>query len=296
MSGLVKSVKKAFKKVVKTVKKVAPIALAVGAVVLTGGAALGALPAVGSMMGSLGLSAGLTSVLTGAVTQAGYGALIGGATSALTGGSVMKGMKGGAMAGAVTGGVTGALSAPASGAAMGQSGVSEGMKAVGQTALVDPSQVANVPGLDPVSRGLGAFQAANPASMVDAVSSASTAAAPAARAGGGLLAFAERNPLIAASVLKGVGGALMGSDAADGVKAHYKAAARNYGNGDLGGLLTQSDADAAAAQGGYGTGPAAMNPQQPLATPIDRFDPTQFAGTGRYQYDPAQGRVVYVRA
>jgi hypothetical protein len=68
---------KVFKKVFAVAKKVLPIALAVGAVVLTGGAAIGALPAVGTVIGGLGLSAGVTTALTSAVTMAGWGGLAG---------------------------------------------------------------------------------------------------------------------------------------------------------------------------------------------------------------------------
>lgn len=134
MSGVVKTVKKVFKKTMNVVKKVAPIALGVGALVFTGGAALG-LPAlaggfggaVSSALGAVGVNAtgALGSVLTGAVTQAGYGAAIGGVTSMVSGGDFADGAKTGAAAGAVTGGLTGALGSATravSGAAQGVTG------------------------------------------------------------------------------------------------------------------------------------------------------------------------------
>ena len=134
MSGVVKTVKKVFKKVANVVKKVAPIALGVGALVVTGGAALG-LPAlaggfggaVSSALGAIGVPAtgALSSVLTGAVTQAGYGAAIGGVTSMVSGGDFADGAKMGAAAGALTGGLTGALGSAtraATGAAQGVTG------------------------------------------------------------------------------------------------------------------------------------------------------------------------------
>jgi hypothetical protein len=77
MSGILKGLGKVFKKVFKVVKKVLPYALAIGAIVLTGGAALGVLPAVGTVIGGLGLSAGVTAALTSAVTMAGWGGLAG---------------------------------------------------------------------------------------------------------------------------------------------------------------------------------------------------------------------------
>lgn len=134
MSGVVKTVKKVFKKTMNVVKKVAPIALGVGALVFTGGAALG-LPAlaggfggaVSSALGAVGVNAtgALGSVLTGAVTQAGYGAAIGGVTSMVSGGDFADGAAKGAAGGAITGGLTGALGSATramSGAAQGVTG------------------------------------------------------------------------------------------------------------------------------------------------------------------------------
>ena len=127
MSGVLKGVKKVFKSVGKIVKKVALPALAIGAIVFSGGAALGLAPmaggfggAVASTLGSMGLSTtgALGSALTGAVTQAGYGAAMGAATAAVGGGDIGKGMAKGALLGAATGGLSGALR-PAAEAARG---------------------------------------------------------------------------------------------------------------------------------------------------------------------------------
>lgn len=116
MSGVVRGVKKVFKKAVKVIKKVAPIVLAAAAVYFTAGAALGVSGAAGGwgaaatkLTSSIGLNGTLGKIITGAVTQAGYGAAIGAATSAVTGGDIMDGMQRGALTGAVTGGVTGGL-------------------------------------------------------------------------------------------------------------------------------------------------------------------------------------------
>lgn len=102
MSNPFSAIKKVFRKVVKGLKKIALPALAIGAAILTGGAALGILPSVGSILGAggLGLSAGLTSVLT----TAGQGALAGMLTSGISGGNILKG----ATKGFVIGGVLGA--------------------------------------------------------------------------------------------------------------------------------------------------------------------------------------------
>ena len=120
MSGLMKSVKKVFKKVTKAVGKIMPVALAAAAIYFTaGGSLMGISGSWGSVvnqavtkMGGTGL---LADTLAGAVTQAGYGAIIGGVGGAMTGQGAMKGAQYGAAAGAVTGGVTGAITNPISG-------------------------------------------------------------------------------------------------------------------------------------------------------------------------------------
>lgn len=112
MSGVLKSIGRVFKKVLKTVKKIALPVLAIGAVVLTGGAALGALPALGTTLGSLGLGATATGVLTAAA----QGATIGALGSAVTGGNIIKGATSGFLAGGLTGGI-GAIAGGAGGAA-----------------------------------------------------------------------------------------------------------------------------------------------------------------------------------
>jgi hypothetical protein len=91
------------KKIGNVVRKVAVGALMVGAVVMTGGAALNLLPSMATMVGGLGLSAGVTSILTGAISTGAVGALAGG----LTGG--FKGAAKGFLMGAATGGVLGGL-------------------------------------------------------------------------------------------------------------------------------------------------------------------------------------------
>lgn len=109
MSGVFKSIGKVFKKVVKVVKKVAVPALIIGAVVLTGGAALGALPALGTVLGSVGITGTMASVLGGAISSAAIGAVSNAAMAAATGGNIWKaGVRGGVM-GAVTGGIGGGL-------------------------------------------------------------------------------------------------------------------------------------------------------------------------------------------
>ena len=113
MSGIIKSVTKAFKKVVPNLRKILPYGLAIGALVFTAGAALGALPswgtAVQGVVAKLGISETMAGILTGAVTQAGYGAALGAGGAFLTGKDPGKGALLGALTGAVTGGVSGGM-------------------------------------------------------------------------------------------------------------------------------------------------------------------------------------------
>jgi len=161
MSGVVKAVKKVFKKVVKVAKKVAPIALAAGAIIFTGGAALGLTAGwgatVSSVVGSLGGTGVLSNVLTGAITYGGYGALAGGAMAGLSGGDMMKGAQKGALVGAVSGGVASGLgfgpTATAPGAA-GPAGAGAGP--------AGPGNAAAASGTHPASEMAGIGPQANP--------------------------------------------------------------------------------------------------------------------------------------
>ena len=122
MSNPFKAVGKIFKTVAKVAisparailgkklfKKILLPALMVGAVVLTGGAAIGALPAMGSMLASVGISGTMASVLGGAISMGAVGAVTGGLTAAIGGGNILKGATGGFLMGAATGGVMGGL-------------------------------------------------------------------------------------------------------------------------------------------------------------------------------------------
>ena len=170
MSGVVKSAKKVFKKVGKAVKKVLPIALGVGAVVFTAGAALGVGSmaggwgaAVGKLTSGIGMSGTLGNIVTGAVTQAGYGAAMGAATSAITGGDIGDGAFYGAAAGTATGGVSGALgwqTDPLANAFDGGNTAAEmaGPRITGQSArAMPPAQDASyAPGVEPTPASYGA--------------------------------------------------------------------------------------------------------------------------------------------
>lgn len=219
MSGILKSIGKVFKRVVKVVRKIAPYALAIGAVVLTGGAALGALPAMGTMLGGLGLSAGLTATLSSAVTAAG----IGGALGFVTGGK--KGLLKGALIGGITGGAAGALGA---GLNVGAGTLHAALPgAGGGFASIAPSVLAT-PALD---TGIAGITAAAPAG----VSAAASAALPGAFAptvsagGGGLLSSVLSNPTLIGGALQGIGSGVSAKAEAKSQKDALDRRAANYG-------------------------------------------------------------------
>ena len=229
MSGVLKSIGKVFRKVGKIIKKVALPALAIGAVVLTGGAALGALPSVGSVAGSLGLSSGLTTALTSAARMATMGA----ATSALTGGNILKGatsgfLMGGALGGLgmLQGGTVPGASGPAVGAGQSAANGVNGSGIVGGGTATPGGQAVTLPGTGATITLPGGMEM--PA--VPSQAQSTTATVLGSGGGGGLgtaaasgvvspsnpLAFLNNNPVLAGSLIQGIGSGLA-------AKAQYKA-------------------------------------------------------------------------
>lgn len=214
MSGVVKGVGKVFKKVMQVQKKIRKIALpvlAVAAVVMTGGAALGVLPAagVGSIAGSLGLSAGMTSILTSAAQAATMGA----ATSALTGGNIVKGATRGFVVGGALGAV-GALSNPA----LAKTATSA---AQGGDAAATAATAANA-GAPAMS--MDELLAWKPTGVPISVGSAVPAGTPGI---GGALSFLN-DPLTRGAAIQGVGTALMASAQAKEARRAREEEAASY--------------------------------------------------------------------
>jgi len=261
MSKVVKTVGKVFKKVVKVVKKVAPIALGVGALVFTAGAALG-VPALAGGWGaatsaiSSTLGPTLAPVVTGALTQAGYGALAGGAIAGVTGGDVMSGLKSGALTGAVTGGVMGGLG-------MG----TDPFKGIGETR---PAVGAMPSGQQVVADALpGSVNPALETTTVAASQAAPTAAVSTAQ-GSGLGSFLQNNPILAGSIVQGLGQGLSASAEADAYRERLRQIAKNY---DRTGLDN----------GGIASGLGGV-PSDP-----NRFD----IPVGQWVIDPTTGKYIY---
>lgn len=199
MSNPLKSVGKVFRKVVKFVKKIALPVIAVAAVVLTGGAALGVFGATGlaGLAGSVGLSAtsGLGAVLISAAKAATFGAV----TSAVMGKNPIKGATMGFMTGGLLGAVgalpggTGPMSAlglgksaaeqaAASQLANGAAGVTS--QAMSNVGAINAAGSAAVNGTAPALAGAGAASAAPIASsgFLTPAAEAAASAAPAASA------------------------------------------------------------------------------------------------------------------
>lgn len=286
MSRVVKGVKKAFKKVTKVVKKVAPVALGVGALVFTGGAALGLAPmaggwggAVSSVVGKLGMGSVLSGALTGALTQAGYGALLGGAVSGLTGGNIMKGVQGGALAGAATGGLMGGLGMATDPLAGIGEQATQGVGAAGpQVASEAATAASQAPGIGPMAEGGSGLTAVADKLGTNVASNAATGAAGAST-GGGLLGqggWLERNQLLAGHLVSGLGSSLSASAQVDAERDMRRE-------------------DWERVQGNYqgvnpGTGFTPMAPGSSNLTPVQRFDPRIY-GQHQYQYNPQTGRI-----
>ncbi|WP_226018404.1 hypothetical protein [Novosphingobium sp. FKTRR1] len=213
MSGVFKAIGKAFKSVVNVAKKIALPALAIGAAVLTGGAALGVFgPGV---FASLGLSQGMTAVLA----TAGKSALTGALLSTATGGDPIKG----ATAGFVTGGVLGAA-----GSVLGTAGKAASTAAqAGQTAASTTGTTAATGALDAVGTAIAA--------PVSAAAPAIAAAAPTAIGSGILPDFASKalgsvfsNPVSAGMAIQGIGSGIMSATQAAEARRQDAQIRENY--------------------------------------------------------------------
>lgn len=280
MSGIIKSVGKAFKKVTKVVKKVALPALAIGAVVLTGGAALGALPSIGALGAKLGLSAGLTSILSTAASGATFGAV----GSLLMGKNPIKGATTGLLIGGLTGGIGAIGAAPAASAGQAAAGTATSIggaaaKAAANAAsgAVSPAIAAAPQAIGRAMSNVGGIGSASP--TVAALTPAGVAAAPtvaavnatgATASGGGLLGFLNRNPLLASGLIQGIGSGMVAGEQAKEARRAREQVEANYG--DMSALFRLPDGQQASGQDASA-----------------RYDGAVY---GKVRYDPQTGRVV----
>lgn len=236
MSGVLKAVGKVF----KSIAKVALPVMAVAAVALTGGAALGVLPGLSTTIGSLGLG----STLTGVLTTAAQGATMGALGAAVTGGNVLKGATSGLLTGAALGGVNVALggatgaagqtartAASTGGTAAPGAGLSTAGGTMANTAASTATQAATAATSGPLSgitNGLPYLQKAltNPAPLV---SSGSTTG------GGGVIGGIGKaiggifsNPVTAGMALQGVGAGISAASQAAAERRQADQVRDNY--------------------------------------------------------------------
>jgi hypothetical protein len=230
MSGVLKGLGKAFKSVGKIVKKVALPALAIGAVIATGGAAIGALPALGGAGGILA-SVGIKGALAGVITSAAKAATFGAIGSAITGGDPIKGATMGLVTGGVLGGI-GALAGGAGGTAgaltteMARSNIATGLNTIqgGAQAAAAGAPIA----LGGAAGGIGAAAAPTIAATAGAPVAAGMTPVAGAAGGGGILGFMNNNPIIAGQMIQGIGGGLMANERAKAEERDIRRIRDNY--------------------------------------------------------------------
>lgn len=251
-------------------KKIALPVLAIAAVVLTGGAALGVLPALGGASGllaSVGIKGALASILTTAAQAATFGAV----GAAITGGNIIKGATSGFMAGALMGGIgaaTGGLGASAQAASQGaqtvqqaQAGLDQAQAALGNAGSAGLSGgeallKSGTIGLENATAGTGLASTLGAGAPVlnpitdSAGALVSSAPVVVSSGGGGFLGglgrFAEKNPVLFGNLVNGVGQGIMANEAAkerqrerDRNEASYSGIGSvlpSYSGGGLGGL------------------------------------------------------------
>jgi hypothetical protein len=305
MSNPFKAIGKVFKKVVKVVKKIALPALMIGAVVLTGGAALGALPALGTILGSVGISGTLASVLGGAISMGAVGAVTGGLMGAVTGQGFMKGATTGFLGGALTGGIGGGIGL------IGANGIFGGAAAAGASghALGGAGATAMTTGAGGMSGAAGAIGAggmagANVAGQVGvgmlngsiptAVSSSLAAAAPAATAAsGGLLGtLAPQLLQVGGQMISGFAAGKAAEAQAEAEaeedKANYDRIAFNYGYKNI--YKGKNDLVPSSQERFYEYAPLDHN--IPTGLLYNGLTPAAQPSAGRYQI--VNGEVVFV--
>lgn len=233
MSNPIKAIGKAFKSVVRVIKKVALPALAIGAVVLTGGAALGVLPGLGGAGGplaSLGIKGALASVLTSAATSA----TIGAGLSAVTGGNIIKGATTGFITGGVLGGANAALGGAKGLGATAASGSSSG--ASNALNVIDNGKIAamgsgSTNGFASTAAASGKAGGLGAAMGGEAVINPVAASTGPVTSGGGILGFLNRNQIVGGMAIQGLGQGLMASEQNKAAQRERDQIAANYGDG-----------------------------------------------------------------
>lgn len=287
MSGLVSGIGKVFSTVGNAVTRVASSVIGVGAAATTAAVATGA----GSMAsgGLNGVVSGLTgggvlgNVITGAIKTAGYGALIGGVVGMVTG----QGFGKGALMGAAGGALTGGLMAGMGGMRTTPTGLvtadtPTGMSPTGST--INTS--AGVP--NPSIPTGGSYVASAPGAA--AAASAATAAATPTTAGNGFLNFlnSEAGGGLLAGLGKGAADYMAARQQAQ-VQRENIAAQKEMQQTELNYLRNKDQR----LQDSYEVADSAF-----AAPPAGGNSGGAPGGSTkmRYEYDPAQGKIVMMGA
>lgn len=321
MSGAVKSVTKVFKKVTKsTVGK-----FIVAAAVSYFTAGLGA-----SVLGATSFGATLSPTMATVLSHAISGSIAGGITSAVSGGGIGKGLLLGAAGGAVMGGVQSAMgnytaipgatpTAPTAGAPTGAAGTAAPSASAGATApgavgappttpasaAMPPVQnagfVSPPPGVNSaVNIGPGGTPVAYMANGVNSatIPAGQSVMTPAGMVQGtgrtGLMGWVDSHPELTGNMISGAakGAIELAAGGGQGGGTDYAAATEKR--------IAAEQADQLRIQGSHsGTGglmTASSVPQQKGGmAPSQRWNtPDSAYSNGRWQYDQASGRVVFV--
>lgn len=238
-----------------------------------------------------------TPIAVSAASQAAYGAAIGAGLAAVTGGDVGKGALYGAGAGAISGGVAGALGRG-----------SDPLGILDETTTPAGTQAPN-PVPETADGGLGwnnpgnvadeassaaAYDPSEVSNAVAAPATTATAATPASASTGVFDkgGWVERNGKLLGGAVGGIGKGLLA-----GMAAGEKADATRYAADAAAKAKAEEAARIAANYRGTGAGLLKRNTipsESQRPTPKDRFDPRMY--TGRYQWDPQQGRIVQIPA
>jgi hypothetical protein len=200
ISNPFKAIGKVFRKVIhSTVGKIIIGALMVGAVVLTAGAALGALPAIGTVLGSVGISGTMASILGGAISMGAVGAVTGGIGGLISGKGFFSGAETGFLAGAAAGGIAGGVGLVGANGVFGSLG-----QGAAQTAVNTGATTAS-----PLAASASQVGAAVPTSVTTSATTSAAATGAAQAAGhsalGGLLGSGGIGPVLQAggSIISG---------------------------------------------------------------------------------------------
>lgn len=305
MSNPFKAVGKVFKKVVhSTVGKIIIGALMVGAVVLTAGAALGALPAIGSVLGSVGISGTMASILGGAISMGAVGAVTGGIMGAATGKGFFSGAEGGFLMGAATGGVLGGIGVIGPNGIFGSMGqgaattaATNGGISISPTATTQATSAMANSGLG-TAASAAQVGAAVPTAVTTSATTAASAAGAAQAAGHGLLGSAGIGPILQAggSIISGFasGKAAEAQTAAElqMQRTKFDQAAYNYGYKNIYGDKN-SDVPTSQEQV-YAMSPVSfLSPSSGNPGGLLRTAPSPFIQPS-YQYQIVNGQVVPV--